>query len=161
MGVPPSMWPAGIPALLNSAAMWTLCATSTAKTTVFRPSPSLCQWVQDNENPGDPTWEARLEQCKRNVIAAQHDIQGAVRWIRDHAAQYDVDPNKIAVGGFSAGAVTSANLAYRSDDIGTVPYFAGDDLSVSGSRVQAAIGASGCLYSLDGGPLTDPGAGAR
>jgi predicted esterase len=121
--------------------------------------PSLCQWVQDNENPGDPTWEARREQCKRNIIAAQHDIQGAVRWIRNHAAAYDVDATRIAVGGFSAGAVTSANLAYRSNDVGSIRYFNGDDLSVAESQVQAAIGASGCLYSVDGGPLTEVGAG--
>jgi len=119
---------------------------------------SLCQWVQDNENPGDPTWEARHDQCVSNIIAAQHDIQGAVRWIRKHAAEYDVDPNKVAVGGFSAGAVTAANLAYRSD-VGSIAYFAGDDRSSAASRVQAAIGASGCLYSFDGGPLTDIGAG--
>lgn len=129
-----------------------------AETASGRPT-SLCQWVQDNENPGDPTWEARREQCKRNIIAAQRDVQGAVRWIRQHAAQYDIDPAKIAVGGFSAGAVTSANLAYRSEDVGPVRYFTGDDRSVPGSRVQAAFGASGCLYSEDGGPPTDPGPG--
>ena len=133
----------------------TLVGTGTATN---RP-PSLCQWVQDNENPGDPTWEARRLQCTRNIIAAQHDIQAAVRWIRAHAAQYDIDPGRLAVGGFSAGAVTAANLAYRGDDVGTTRYFAGDDLSVPQSRVQAAIGASGCLYSMDGGPLTDPGPG--
>ncbi|CAN5597681.1 hypothetical protein BH18ACT1_BH18ACT1_02260 [soil metagenome] len=129
-----------------------------AATAGGRPA-SLCQWVQDNEDAGDATWEARREQCKRNIIAAQQDVQGAVRWIRKHARKYDVDPSKIAVGGFSAGAVTSANLAYRSEDVGTNRYFPGDRLSVSKSRVRAAIGASGCLYSEDGGPLTRIGDG--
>ncbi len=55
--------------------------------------------------------------------------------------------------------MTAANLAYRTDDVGTNRYFPGDRLSVSNSRVQGAIGASGCLYSEDGGPLTDPGPG--
>jgi acetyl esterase/lipase len=108
--------------------------------------PSLCQWVQDNENPGDPLWQQRYEQCRRNIRAAQYDTQGAVRWIRAHAANYGIDPNKIAVGGFSAGAVTAANLAYRGDDVGTLQYFAGDDRSVPASKVQAAFGASGCEY---------------
>jgi predicted esterase len=121
--------------------------------------PSLCQWVQDNEDPSDPVWVARYEQCKRNIIAAQRDVQAAVRWIRRHASQYGVDPAKIAVGGFSAGAVTAANLAYRSEDVGATPYFSGDGLSVANSKVRAAIGASGCLYSEDGGPLTRIGAG--
>lgn len=107
---------------------------------------SLCQWVQDNENPNDPVWVQREAQCRRNVLTAQHDAQGAVRWIRRHAAQYRIDPNKIAVGGFSAGAVTAANVAYRGDDVGTQPLFTGDDLSVTASKVQAGFGASGCEY---------------
>jgi predicted esterase len=105
--------------------------------------PSLCQWVQDNENPSDPVWQARHEQCRRNVLAAQYDAQGALRWIRAHAADYGIDPNKIAVGGFSAGAVTAQNLAYRSDDLGDVVYFPGDDRGAISSKVQAAFGASG------------------
>jgi acetyl esterase/lipase len=108
--------------------------------------PSLCQWVQDNIDPGDPVWVARYEQCKRNIIAAQRDVQGAIRYIRQHAATYGVDPSKIAVGGFSAGAVTALNAAYRGDDVGTSPYFTGDEVSVQQSKVQAAIGASGCAY---------------
>ncbi len=118
-------------------------------------SKSLCQWVQDNEDPASELWSARRQQCMRNIIAAQHDAQGAVRWIRAHAADYGIDPNKVAVGGFSAGAVTAANVAYRSDDIGTVVYFDGDDLSVDRSKVQAAFGASGCAYPegvSDGAP---------
>jgi len=107
---------------------------------------SLCQWVQDNEDPTSELWLARRSQCARNIIAAQRDAQAAVRWIRAHADDYGVDPGKVAVGGFSAGAVTAANLAYRSDDVGTISYFEGDDLSVARSKVQAAFGASGCAY---------------
>lgn len=121
--------------------------------------PSLCQWVQDNEDPGDPTWEANRAQCMRNIVTAQRDIQGFVRWLRAHAAQFDVDPDKIAVGGFSAGAVTAHNMAYRSEDVGPVRYFTGDDRSVARSRVQAALSASGCLYPEDDGPLTRIGPG--
>lgn len=119
--------------------------TATAQAGPGRP-PSLCQWVQDNQNPADPVWVARQEQCQRNVLAAQQDVQAAVRWIRQHAAMLRVDPNRIAIGGFSAGAVTAANVAYRSDDVGSVHYFPGDDLSVESSRTQAAFGASGCEY---------------
>jgi len=109
-------------------------------------SKSLCQWVQDNEDPASSVWLARRQQCMRNIIVAQYDVQGAVRWIRAHAASFGIDPAKVAVGGFSAGAITSANLAYRSDDVGTVRYFTGDDVSVTKSKVQAAFGASGCAY---------------
>ena len=96
----------------------TLVGTGTATN---RP-PSLCQWVQDNDDPGDPTWEARRAQC-----TAQHHRRPARHLRRPCGGsaptppQYDIDPTKIAVGGFSAGAVTAANLAYRSDDVGTIP----------------------------------------
>jgi len=120
----------------------TLVGTGTA---TQRP-PSLCQWVQDNENPDDPVWVQRAAQCRSDILAAQHDVQAAVRWVRQHAAEYHVDPSRIAVGGFSAGAVTAANLAYHGDDVGTVSYFAGDVPSVLASRVEAGFGASGCDY---------------
>jgi acetyl esterase/lipase len=108
--------------------------------------PSLCQWVQDNVNPNDSVWRARYEQCKSNILAAQHDVQAAVRYIRAHATEYGIDPSEVAVGGFSAGAVTALHLAYRSNDVGTTQYFAGDDVSSAGSTIQAAFGASGCAY---------------
>jgi dienelactone hydrolase len=121
--------------------------------------PSLCQWVQDNPAPGDPTWEARRAQCQRNVLAAQHDVQAFVRWLRANAATYNVNPDKIVVAGFSAGAVTALNLAYRSDDIGTDTYFAGDPRTSEASEVQAALAASGCVYGTDLGASPDIGAG--
>jgi acetyl esterase/lipase len=115
--------------------------------------PSLCQWVQDNQNPSDPVWVQRAAQCRSDIESAQHDIEGAVRWIRRHATEYRVDPNRIAVGGFSAGAVTAANVAYDHEDVGTVSYFPGDVPSAATSQIQAAFGASGCDYDpTDIGP---------
>ncbi len=45
--------------------------------------------------------------CTQAVMAAQHDAQAAVRWLRANAATYRIDTDRIAVGGASAGAVTS------------------------------------------------------
>lgn len=114
--------------------------------------PSLCQWVQDHmDMEGQPEYESARDQCERNILAAQRDVQGAVRWIRAHAGSLGVDPTKIAVGGFSAGAVTSLNLAYRSEDVGGHRYFASDQLSVENSKVQAALSASGCYFTPEDG----------
>lgn len=40
-----------------------------------------------------------------------HALSAAVAWVRQHAAQYGVDENRIAVGGFSAGAHLAGTLA--------------------------------------------------
>lgn len=43
---------------------------------------------------------------------AYDDATAAVAWLREHAAEYGIDPDAIAAGGYSAGGVTSFNLAY-------------------------------------------------
>ncbi len=119
----------------------------------------ICPWVRDHSAPGDPVWEARQTHCEANIRAAAQDVLGAVRWVRAHAADYGVDPARVAVGGFSAGAVLSDFTAYEHDNVGTNTYFSGDDHSVGGSRVQAAIGASGCVFTPYFAPPTTIGAG--
>src|SRR6478609_5790762 len=41
--------------------------------------------------------------CVNAVLAAQHDTQAAIRWLRANASTYRVDPTRIAVEGTSAG----------------------------------------------------------
>ena len=107
---------------------------------------SECQAVQDYTGDlNDPGYLAMRAQCLRGITAAQQDTQAAVRWARRNARQYNVDPNKIAVGGFSAGAVTAANVAYNADLAGDVAYSAQDDPHAD-SRVQGAFGSSGCNF---------------
>lgn len=79
--------------------------------------------------------------CARAILAAQHDAQAAVRWLRADAATWRIDPDRIAVLGLSAGAVTADNLAYRSTDPGDE-----GDATAQPSSVQAAISLSGCEY---------------
>ncbi|MBM3312863.1 MAG: alpha/beta hydrolase, partial [Candidatus Aminicenantes bacterium] len=43
---------------------------------------------------------------------AMHDARAAVRWLRARAAQYEIDPERIAIGGGSAGGFTSLLVAY-------------------------------------------------
>jgi acetyl esterase/lipase len=52
------------------------------------------------------------------VAEAQHDAQAAVRWLRANAAAYRIDPDRIAVGGTSAGAITALCVNYNSSDPG-------------------------------------------
>jgi acetyl esterase len=50
--------------------------------------------------------------------AAAHDAWAAVRWIVAHAAQLDLDPGRLAVGGESAGATLAAVVALLARDAG-------------------------------------------
>ena len=57
--------------------------------------------------------------CQTAALAAQHDAQAAVRWLRANADTHRIDPQRIGMAGASAGAVTSLLAAWRSDDPGT------------------------------------------
>ena len=100
-----------------------------------------CQDVQDGKITDPDELAAETARCERAIFAAQHDTQAVARFVRSNASAYGVNPGKIAVGGFSAGAVTALHVAYRSDDPGDVGDFDNVD-----SRVQAALAASGCNY---------------
>lgn len=64
---------------------------------------------------GQPTVPA---ECVTAARAAQHDAQAAVRWMRANAAAYRIDVGRIAMSGFSAGAVTSLLVGTFSEDAG-------------------------------------------
>jgi len=57
--------------------------------------------------------------CYNAAIAAQHDAQAAVRWLRANASTYGIDPTRVAIGGESAGAITATAVGIHSDDPGT------------------------------------------
>ena len=52
------------------------------------------------------------EQLWNTVFAAAEDLGKAVGYARSHAAQLGIDPDRIAVGGFSAGGTSAVNVAY-------------------------------------------------
>lgn len=58
-------------------------------------------------------------ECVEAALAAQHDAQAAVRWLRRNAASYRIDASRIAIGGSSAGGVTSLLVGTRSEDPGS------------------------------------------
>jgi acetyl esterase/lipase len=65
-----------------------------------------------------------------------HDIKAAIRWLRSHAATYNLDPGRIAILGDSSGGWTSAMAAVTGD----APDLEGS-VGTTGvsSRVQAAV----------------------
>ena len=60
---------------------------------------------------------------ERSINAAAQDAAKAVRWMRTSAASLGIDPGRIAIGGGSAGAITSLYTGYQ--EAGTIGSNAG------------------------------------
>ncbi len=80
------------------------------------------------QNPSSPQSVA--------AAAARVDAARAVEWMRTNAARYRIDPSRIAIGGYSAGAITSMGVAYR-------------DPGVDGADVQVVLSLSGSLREAE------------
>jgi acetyl esterase/lipase len=87
--------------------------------------------------PGGCSAAGPTPECIQGIVDAMHDAQAAVRFLRANASTYGVDPNRIAIGGSSAGAITALNVADDSNDPGSSgnPGFS--------SAVKAAVSLSG------------------
>ena len=57
--------------------------------------------------------------CPKETFPAQvHDVKAAVRWLKAHAQEYHVDPNRVGAIGFSAGAHLALMLGVTGPDDG-------------------------------------------
>ncbi|MEO9635791.1 MAG: alpha/beta hydrolase [Parasphingorhabdus sp.] len=79
-----------------------------------------------------PLDDQSREQLWNATFAAVEDLETALEYIRNNADRYGIDPDHIAVGGFSAGAMTAINLAYGK-----------------GCNVQAVVSLSGTSWGYD------------
>jgi acetyl esterase/lipase len=72
-----------------------------------------------------------------------HDVRAAIRWLRQNAATYSLDPKRFAIMGFSSGGWTSVIAGTTSDEASLLgePDTNGLTNGVS-SAVQAAVGFS-------------------
>jgi acetyl esterase/lipase len=59
------------------------------------------------------------------------DVKRAIAWVREHAAEYDVDPSFVAITGGSAGGHLCALAALTADDRTLQPGFEDADTSVA------------------------------
>ena len=73
----------------------------------------------------------------RALAAARVDAALAVDWMRANAATYGIDPTRIAIGGYSAGAITALGVGYN------------DPAGPLGADVQVVMSLSGGLYGSE------------
>jgi len=75
----------------------------------------VCASIQYRLVDDDPTFEPgpfiNLTDRFRSINAAAQDAAKAVRWLRQNASTYNIDPFRIGIGGSSAGAITSRYTA--------------------------------------------------
>jgi acetyl esterase/lipase len=94
----------------------------------------------------------RLHSGGKNRWPAQlDDAQRAVRWVRRHAADYNVDPKRIGAWGYSAGGQMASLLGEIDTRDNSDP-----ELAKYSSRVQAVVDVSGPAdftsgFDTDGG----------
>jgi carboxylesterase type B len=55
-------------------------------------------------------------ECLIAIGQAREDAQAAVRFLREHAADYGIDPERVAIAGTSAGAITALGVGFITDD---------------------------------------------
>ncbi len=135
------------------------------------PAPAIVQihgggWVKGGREPdanrglaeqGFFTVSIDYRLAPRHTFPAQlYDCKAAVRWLRSHASEYDIDPDRIGVWGGSAGGHLAALLGTTGD----IPELEGNSGSLGySSRVQAVVTICGAsdLSQADGYWLDDPG----
>lgn len=89
--------------------------------------------------PGGCSAATPTSTCLQAIQEAREDAQTAVRWVKAHAADYGVDPTRIAIGGSSAGAITALNVGYSTaEDPGAGVRAA---VSLSGAAIGSTINA--------------------
>ncbi|MBS2100505.1 dienelactone hydrolase family protein [Carboxylicivirga linearis] len=101
-----------------------------AQTNVIRQQMGLEPLTDENAEPV----------LKATVLAAAEDLRTAIHHVKAENKTYNINPDKIALGGFSAGAVTSINVAYgMQEDVSAVFINSG---FVAGLKVANKIAAS-------------------
>jgi predicted esterase len=101
-----------------------------------------------------PGCSERSSNCIDAIQEAAADAQTAVRFLRTHAATYGIDPNRIAIGGSSAGAITALNVAYSSSEDPSARVRAA--VSLSGAQLFVGTISPGDAPALDFHCTTDP-----
>lgn len=85
--------------------------------------------------------------CIESIVDATEDAQAAVRYFRANAASFRIDPDRIAISGTSAGAITALNVGYGA----VVPGNSGTPGPSSAVRAAVSLSGARLLGTCDAG----------
>ena len=105
----------------------------------------------DNPPPAKETAFSDVDERYDTFVAGVEDAFHAVKWMKDNAALYGIDPERIVLAGHSAGGFLSlATGMFDPADVSTFSYM---DLDVSQLDVAAVLDGAGSLmgteYTID------------
>ncbi|MEP6624862.1 MAG: alpha/beta hydrolase [Acidimicrobiia bacterium] len=103
------------------------------------------------ESPG---CSGNQSNCIQAISEATADAQTAVRFLRTNAVTYGIDPDRIAIGGSSAGAIAALNVGYSTSEDATARVRAA--VSISGAHLVVGTISAGDAPALDFHCTTDP-----
>lgn len=128
--------------------------TSSSKSTAKQSGPSGYNVFKSVTNNGITFVSVDYRLSGEAVFPAQiYDVKGSIRFLRAHAKEYGIDPNKIAICGESAGGHL-ASLAATTGDEKDIEGNVGGNLNYS-SKVMAAVDFYGPTNLLTMGPEMD------
>jgi carboxylesterase type B len=110
--------------------------------------------VSINYRLESPGCSGSFSNCGQAIQEAWADAQTAVRFMRTNAATYGIDPNRIAIGGSSAGGITALNVGYASAEDPSASVRAAQ--SISGAKLSSSAVSAGDAAALDFHCTTDP-----
>jgi len=110
--------------------------------------------VSINYRLESPGCSGTLSNCIPAIQEAAADAQTAVRFLRTNAAAYSIDPERIAIGGSSAGAITALNVGYSSSEDPSAKVRAA--VSLSGAQLVVGTISPGDASAIDFHCTTDP-----
>jgi acetyl esterase/lipase len=110
--------------------------------------------VSINYRLESPGCSGSASNCVPAIQEAAADAQTAVRFLRTNAATYSIDPDRIAIGGSSAGAITALNVGYSSSENSSARVRAA--VSLSGAQLAVGTISPGDAPAIDFHCTTDP-----
>ena len=108
--------------------------------------PRWNEWLAAN---GYTVFDVDYRLTQPNYLTATGDVKGAVRWVKNHAAEFNIAPDRIALLGRSAGAHLALLAAYSAGDSGIPASYAENETSETVRAVVSFYAPTDLIWDYD------------